>query len=774
MSESLIKDQYFELAENYIRYTNQNIYLTGKAGTGKSTFLKYIKNTTYKNLAVLAPTGVAAIHAGGVTIHSFFNLPFTPFVPKHNVDRMMDTEVNSETRLFSYLKYRKDKISLLRELELLIIDEISMVRCDVLDAIDSILRHYRGRPYLPFGGVQVVLIGDVLQLPPIAKPDEWDILRRFYKSVFFFNAKVFEDNPITQIQFEHIYRQKDENFIDLLNHVRTNTVEPRHMDLLASLYRTDFKPDEGDRYITITTHRRKAELINEKELRALPGREYVFEGTVDGNFNESALPAERELRLKKGAQVMFLKNDPVFPRRYYNGKIATVAHVDEDEISVNLNENFPDDWYPVQKETWRNYAYTYNKETRSIDTEIVGEYTQYPLRAAWAITIHKSQGLTFEKVIIDAEEAFAPGQVYVALSRCTTLEGIVLNTPVKGNGLKYDDHVSRFSANRPSYPKLVEELAQQKKIGQQNGLKGFFHFHPVADSFRGLALEIQENLHTFPNAAEYLQWAQEMYQKTAVIYEVGLSFQEQLHKIFGIRDELQKRELLKARVEKAVSYFSEEITEKLLIPTLLHRHRLPEPHRMHLYKKSLTDLLDVMTDTLEKLSKVEFDDLNFDLPHLSLKQRMEEALQRADEEDKQAAEAAIAEESAAPKTKRTTKAKTAKADKSVPAKKEKPVKKVKQATEHESLTLYKEGKRISEIAGLRGIKPATVEKHLYSFVETGEIKLRDLLLKREIKEIELCIAEHPDESVTALAKRLDGSYSVYAVEAVKNLAEATR
>lgn len=761
MSESLIKDKYFELAENYIRYTNQNIYLTGKAGTGKSTFLKYIKNTSYKNLAILAPTGVAAINAGGVTIHSFFNLPFTPFVPKHDVDRMMDNEVNSETRLFSYLKYRKDKISLLRELELLIIDEISMVRCDVLDAIDSILRHYRGRPYQAFGGVQVVLIGDVLQLPPIAKPDEWDILRRFYKSVFFFNAKVFEDNPITQIQFEHIYRQKDENFIDLLNHVRSNSIEKRHMDLLTSLYRTDFKPDEKDRYITITTHRRKAELINEKELKALPGKEFVFEGTIDGNFGESALPAEKELRLKKGAQVMFLKNDSVFPRRYYNGKIATVAHVDEDEISVYLNENFPDDWYPVQKETWRNYAYTYNKEKRSIDTEIVGEYTQYPLRTAWAITIHKSQGLTFEKVIIDAEEAFAPGQVYVALSRCTALEGIVLNTPVKGYGLRYDENVSRFSANQPSYPKLVEELAQQKKIGQQNFLKAFFHFHPVADSFRGLALEIQENLHTFPNAAEYLQWAQEMYQKTAVIYEVGLSFQDQLHKIFRIPDELQKRELLKARIEKAVGYFSDEIIEKLLIPTLLHRQRLPDPHRMHLYKKSLSELLELLTETLQKFSKVEFDDLAFDLPEIPFKNRMDDLLKTLEEKPEPAKAEPIS------KAKKAKPSKT-KVEKTEAPKKDKP-KKEKPATERETLTLYKEGKRISEIAELRGIKPATVEKHLYGFVETGEIKLRDLLLKREIKEIEQCLAENPGKSASVLAKLLEGSYSVYAIAAVMAL-----
>lgn len=747
MSDRLIKDKYFELAENYIRYTNQNIYLTGKAGTGKSTFLKYIKQNSHKTLAVVAPTGVAAINAGGVTIHSFFNLPFTPFIPQRTTDRLTSPDAPGEVKLFSQLRYRKDKIQMLRELELLIIDEISMVRCDVLDAIDSILRHYRGRPYLPFGGVQVVLIGDVLQLPPIAKPSEWEILRQFYRSVFFFNSRVVEENPITQIQFEHIYRQKDEDFIDLLNHIRINRVEPRHLDMLASLHRTGFKPDKKDQFITITTHRRKAELINEAELKALPEREFTFHGSVEGNFGESALPCDKELRLKKGAQVMFIKNDSAFPRRYYNGKIATVAHVSDEEISVRLDENFPDDWYPVMKETWRNYAYTYNKETRSIDTEIVGEYTQYPLRTAWAITIHKSQGLTFDKVIIDAEEAFAPGQVYVALSRCTALNGIVLNTPVKGYGLKYDENVKQFSSARPSYPKLVADLSEKKKIGQQNFLKGFFHFHAVTDSYKSIAIEIQENIENFPNVAEYLAWAQNMYRTAAVIFEVGLQFQEQLHKIFRITDEVQKRELLKERVEKAVGYFTEEITEKLLIPTTLHRVNLPDPHRMHLYKRTLAEMAELLTATLEKFGKVEFEDLLFDLPESPFKSRV------------RATEAPPAETPAPEKKKQPVAAKAQAAKKPGKAKE-------KTDPARETLTLYKEGKRIGEIAEMRRIKPSTVEKHLYGFVETGEMKLRDLLLKREIKEIEQCLAENPGKPATALAKLLDGKYSAYAVAAV--------
>ena len=747
---NLIKDKYFELAENYIRYTNQNIYLTGKAGTGKSTFLKYIKQTSHKNLAVVAPTGVAAINAGGVTIHSFFNLPFTPFIPQRNLARLTDTNGLSETKLFASLRYRKDKIQMLRELELLIIDEISMVRCDVLDAIDSILRHYRGRPYLAFGGVQVVLIGDVLQLPPIAKPDEWDILRQHYRSVFFFSSKVVEDHSITQIQFEHIYRQKDEAFIDLLNHIRINSVEPRHLELLTSLYQTDFKPEKKDKFITITTHRRKAEIINEVELKAIDEREFTYTGSIEGNFSESSLPCEKELRLKVGAQVMFVKNDSAFPRRYYNGKIATIAHLGKDDISVNLDENFPNDWYPVMKETWRNYAYTYNKETKTIDTEIVGEYTQYPLRTAWAITIHKSQGLTFDKVIIDAEEAFAPGQVYVALSRCTTLEGIVLNTPVKGYGLKYDENVKQFSSNQPSYPKLVAELSEKKKIGEQNFLKAFFHFHNVTDLFRNLKIEIQEHIDSFPpHVAEFMVWAQHMHQTSAIIHETGLNFQEQLSKIFTITDESQKLQLLKLRIEKAVAYFMEELTEKLLIPTSLHIIHIPDPHKMHLYKKSLTDILEQITHALEKFARIEFENITFVFPESVFKKRLEESTKEVEAKKK-------------PKEIKAAKEKKEKAKKEKPEK----LKPEKVDTSQETLVLFKEGKLVPEIAKIRGIALATVERHLFGFVETGEIKLRDLMLKKEIKEIENLLETYPGLSEAKLRKIAENKYSTAAIRAV--------
>ena len=750
MSENIIKDQYFELAENYIRYTHQAIFLTGKAGTGKSTFLKYIKNQSHKNLVVLAPTGVAAINAGGSTIHSFFNLPFAPFIPQRIQGLGNQAEALSEIKLFARLRYRKDKIQLLRELELLIIDEISMVRCDVLDAIDSILRYYRGRPYLPFGGVQVLLIGDVLQLPPIAKPEEWDILRQFYRSVFFFHSKVIEENPLTQIRFEHIFRQKDEQFIDLLNHIRDNNVQQKHIDLLGTRYSHNFEPEENERYITITTHRHKADKINNKKLAELPGEEFTFMGSVEGNFSESSLPCEKELKLKVGAQVMFVKNDPSFPRRFYNGKIATVAEISKNEISVILDENLPHDLYPVPMETWRNYAYTYDKDKKTITEEIVGEFSQYPLRTAWAITIHKSQGLTFDKVIIDAEEAFAPGQTYVALSRCRSLEGIVLRTPVKGYGLKYDETVKQFSSNLIPYPRLMADLAEKKKLGQQNFLKSFFHFHAITDSYRNLSAEITEHSDKFENPVEYLSWAKQQYQAAAGIFEVGLQFQDQLQKIFSLKNEEKKRQVIKDRVEKALIYFSEEVTEKLLIPTVLHINRLPDPHKMHLYKKSLNDIKETIIRTIEKLQETEFDTLEFEKPAVYFKSRINDALQAEEQQEPKPA-----------KAEKKTRKKTAK------EKKEPLEKKPKKPGKREiTLQLFKEGQRQADIAKELRITLTTVDKYLFSYIETGEIKLHDLLLKKEIKAINQFIDEYADKSASEILKQGKEKFPPAALEVI--------
>ena len=406
---------YYRLAEEFALHTGRSIYLTGKAGTGKTTFLRRLRSITRKQTAVVAPTGVAAINAGGVTMHSFFQLPFGPFVPTPA----------GRNQLIGQLHMQANRRRVLRELELLVIDEVSMVRADTLDMVDTILRHVRFRPAEPFGGVQVVFIGDLFQLSPVVTDQEWRILAPYYPTPYFFHSLAVRQQPPVHIELDHIFRQSNADFIRVLNEVRGNSLSPHGLALLQSRYDPAFTPPEGDTYITLTTHNYKADRINAAELDKLPGPPTRFHAQVKGEYPEKSYPAEATLELKEGAKVMFLKNDTETPRRYFNGKIGVVEEMDDDGITIRC----PGDDAPilVQRDTWRNIRYTTDPATQQIEEKELGTFTQYPLRLAWAITIHKSQGLTFDKAVIDADDAFAPGQVYVALSRCRSLEGLVLH-----------------------------------------------------------------------------------------------------------------------------------------------------------------------------------------------------------------------------------------------------------------------------------------------------------------------------------------------------------
>jgi ATP-dependent exoDNAse (exonuclease V) alpha subunit len=396
-----------ELAFEYVNATNRHIFLTGKAGTGKTTFLHRIRDQVPKRMAVVAPTGVAAINARGVTIHSLFQLPFGVLTP----DRI---RAELPKRRFS-----GKKINLLKSLDLLVIDEISMVRADVLDALDAVLRRYR-RNRRPFGGLQLLMIGDLHQLPPVVKDQDWEQLRPHYDTAYFFGSLALRQAKPTVVQLKHIYRQSDGHFIDLLNKVRNNRIDATVLEQLNSRYRPDFRPYGEEGYITLTSHNRTARAINTEKLAELPGQATVFQAEVNGDFPESMYPNEPELHFKVGAQVMFNKNDSYPDRLYYNGKIGRITAIAGEEITVQCPGEAPITVGPV---AWENRKYSINSVTKEVSDSIVGTYTQHPLRLAWAITIHKSQGLTFERVVIDAEAAFAHGQVYVALSRCKSFEG---------------------------------------------------------------------------------------------------------------------------------------------------------------------------------------------------------------------------------------------------------------------------------------------------------------------------------------------------------------
>jgi hypothetical protein len=448
----------FNNATEFVQQTDKLIYLTGKAGTGKTTFLKHIKSITDKNTVILAPTGVAAINAGGVTIHSFFQIPFGPFLPNDFRLRTNSFSTESKETIYTTFKYQEEKKKIIENLELLIIDEISMVRCDVLDVIDKILRVFRKTNHLPFGGVQVMLIGDTFQLPPIANSNEWNILSQFYKTPFFFSSKVIEENKPLYIELKKIYRQNEQEFIDLLNRVRINKVSTSDFNILNSKYNPTFASNDSD-YIILATHNNIVNQTNLTKLNQLETELFTFEANVDKIFPDKIMPTDRLLKLKVGSQIMFIKNDTGERKKFYNGKIGKIKVLEKKKIIVVFDN---EQEVEVERAEWENIRYTYNKEEKKIEEEIIGTFKQYPIRLAWAITVHKSQGLTFEKVIADLGGAFASGQVYVALSRCTSFNGLVLKSELHSNAIRTDLRVLEFAKNETPSTLIAEELSTGK------------------------------------------------------------------------------------------------------------------------------------------------------------------------------------------------------------------------------------------------------------------------------------------------------------------------
>lgn len=682
------------VAWDIIENTGVNLFLTGKAGTGKTTFLKELKRKTTKRLIVLAPTGIAAINAGGVTIHSFFQLPLSPYVPGA-------TFGGEEQKYYRFSKIKRD---IIRTMDLLVIDEISMVRADLLDAMDSVMRRYRDHNK-PFGGVQLLMIGDLQQLSPVIKDEEWGMLNKYYSTPYFFSSKALNAAEYYTIELNTVYRQQDENFISVLNQIRENRATDETLNILNRRYIPGFVPEKGSDHIHLTTHNHPANMINEKELSLLPSCEYVYNAEIEGDFPETSYPADINLVLKQGAQVMFIKNDP--EKRFFNGMIGEVVSLGESEIVVR-GKNGGESFY-LDKSEWTNSKYTIDDATKEIKETVEGVFRQYPLRLAWAITIHKSQGLTFDHAIIDVSQSFAHGQAYVALSRCRTLDGIVLSAPLQRNAIISDSTLNAYLDSIDTRVPSASTMSVLHRSYVIQLLDELFDFTSLRSSFNMLQRTLDEHLYKrYPKLlAEY--------KRVGVLFEsiitVSKKFKVQYMRMLDSNPDICGQEI-QSRIHKAATYFSDEIKPFTL---LCNKTKVEIDNKT--IKKQFNDRYSVFFRDLvlkkKQLIHAEDESIAFSITdYLKTKSKI---LLTIDDGGQKA----------------------------IRVKKAKIVKEPRIPTCKISLDMFSSGMSIGQIAEKRGLVYGTVFKHIASYVVSGEIEIEQIVPEQHIKIIKEFILKNP-------------------------------
>ena len=734
----------------FINQTQKSIFLTGKAGTGKTTLLREIIATTHKNTVVVAPTGIAALNAGGVTIHSMFQLPFSAFIPSYDEASKFTETVKFENKetLRRHFKMNNVKRNVIRNMELLIIDEVSMLRADLLDAIDFMMQTVR-RNSRSFGGVQVLFIGDLLQLPPVIRDEEWRTLRNYYKGKFFFHSHVIQQNPPLYIELSKIYRQTDDTFISVLNNLRNNQITPQDIQVLNEYVKPDFDLKNNPGYITLTTHNAKADSINEQAINDLAGNEFAFQPFIVGDFPEKIFPVEENLKLKVGAQVMFVKNDISFEKRYFNGKMGIIKSLSPEEIFVHFPEE--NKTIEVEKYEWKNIRYKVNDLTKEVEEEVLGTFAHYPLKLAWAITVHKSQGLTFEKAALDVSQVFLPGQAYVALSRLTSLNGLILLSPLQMNGISNDQDVMDYSLNKATEEVLKNSLHFETKNFIHNYLINSFNWTDLAQEWRNHRFSYNENA-VNSEKAKHSVWAAKRLETIELLLDPSQKFIHQLNKIFN--KETVDLFFVQERVVAAYDYFFKPM-DKLVTDLLQKMAEIQKFKKVKEFYEELAFLDDLQTKAVLRLMKAKLLIEIVVAGETICKEKLSSSAIKNYKLDKIAK---IREELNMTntdifKTEEPVVRYTArKLDKNEP-------KAAKKTTIEETHDLWLEKNSIADIARIRKLTVQTVETHFVKLIQAKKVDISDVLPYDKILALREAFEFYQEESLNPLKEKYGDEFT---------------
>jgi len=721
-----------------VNQTNRNIFLTGKAGTGKTTLLHKIINTCYKNTVVVAPTGIAALNAGGVTIHSMFQLPFASFLPTLSNPPIVNEFLRFENRfsLRKHFQMHKNKQQVIRNMELLIVDEVSMLRADVLDAMDYMLQFIR-KDKRPFGGVQVVFIGDLLQLPPVVKQEEWEVLKHYYKGMYFFQSEVITQNPLLYVELETIYRQTDKLFISILNHLRENQLTSEDIKQLEKYVQPDFPKKHLKDYITLTTHNAKADAMNQREMSKLTSPLFSYEADIVDDFPEYLYPIEKVIQLKEGARVMFIKNDISGEHLFFNGKMGTVVSLSEGEITVKLDGGRV---INVERYEWENVRYKLNETTKDIEEERLGSFTQYPLRLAWAITIHKSQGLTFEKAILDLASVFASGQAYVAFSRLRSLDGLILLSSVSANGINNNGEVIGYAENKASEKEVQTACYTGKTEFLQENILNTFQWNTLLEEW---VLHRNSYSGEIGNKNLYKDWASQQLVRVQELVTVSEKFIKQLKTLFNNATDVQH---IFERVAKGITYFT-PLLEQLWYEVLLVEGKIANQKKVKQFFTELKELDNSLSETLKKLFRLE------------QMVQLAQSDQPFDKEKIHSAKLETLYTELTGKINNILKNEKLFIDEYPPSKDDKP-KKEKRSTYDITLQLWKEGKTVAEIAKERTLSQATIYSHIAKCIEQDKIAITEVLPEETINELNAIFKENEElTTLKSLYEKTEERYS---------------